>query len=470
MAANLYGHSGTVKAERLKINFPCEFAWRSLYQNVYENDRDLGLCTTSGLAFGEPQRNAKFQFSLNYFRKKSFSQNLIDNQSPLYLAKFQSQSHVYNTLVPVVPPAVWWYKCCGFDSPWRCVRISQDNEIVLAFLVKTWYVYDPKFSVWQVLLECYWYLPGIDLRIFRFLAWHDYHLATLYVFWHSFYVRSMPAILARCRIFWWNTMSCCVPGRINPAKVTSSKSVATSCILRFFSDVLLMYNTFVMMVLRALTADATDWRVAEFSTRGIEGARWATEAAGEATEAVGGATSGGVMEAAEGATSGGVMETAGGGATKTTRATETTREIPFLTGNPETIAVLSIKTILFDILDFWCQLVMIRFVITFSKRRMFGSFMKISACWLLHRLITFNKICWEKRPVKPRPNLRTSFCRRDLKNTQPNLKVGLGIWEFCTICRRLISKIRFPHPTSVADAICRTRFDLRDSKRRALDN
>jgi len=50
------------------------------------------------------------------------------------------------------------------------------------------------------------------------------------------------------------------------------------------------------------------------------------------------------------------------------------------------------------------------------------------------------------------------------------LKVGLGIWEFCAISRRPISKIRFPHPISVADAICGTRFDLRDSKRRALEN
>ena len=86
--------------------------------------------------------------------------------------------------------------------------------------------------------------------------------------------------------------------------------------------------------------------------------------------------------------------------------------------------VLSIKTIFFDILDFWCQLVMIRFVKTLSKRRMFVSFMKISACWLLHRLIKFNKVCWEKRPAKPRPNLRTSLCRRDLKNTQPHLKTN----------------------------------------------
>ena len=34
----------------------------------------------------------------------------------------------------------------------------------------------------------------------------------------------------------------------------------------------------------------------------------------------------------------------------------------------------------------------------------------------------------------------------------------------------IISKIRFPHPISVADAICGSRFDLRDSKRRALEN
>jgi len=83
--------------------------------------------------------------------------------------------------------------------------------------------------------------------------------------------------------------------------------------------------------------------------------------------------------------------------------------------------VLSNKTILFDMFDFWCQLVVIRFVKTLSKRRMFVSSMKISACWLLHRLTKFNKICWEKRPTKTRPNLGTSFCRRDLKNTQPHL-------------------------------------------------
>ena len=68
--------------------------------------------------------------------------------------------------------------------------------------------------------------------------------------------------------------------------------------------------------------------------------------------------------------------------------------------------VLSIKTILFDILDFWCQLEEIQFVKTLSKRRMFVSFMKISACRLLHRLIKFNKICWEKRPAHCPPTAK----------------------------------------------------------------
>jgi len=58
--------------------------------------------------------------------------------------------------------------------------------------------------------------------------------------------------------------------------------------------------------------------------------------------------------------------------------------------------VLSNKTILFDILDFWCQLVVIRFVKTLSKRLMFVSFMKISACWLLHRLIKIQQNLWRK--------------------------------------------------------------------------
>ena len=89
--------------------------------------------------------------------------------------------------------------------------------------------------------------------------------------------------------------------------------------------------------------------------------------------------------------------------------------------------VLSIKTILFDILDFWCQLVVIRFVKTRSKRRMFVSFMKISACWFLHCLIKFNKFFWEKRPAKLRPNLQTSFSRRDLKNTQPHLNSKISL-------------------------------------------
>jgi len=55
-------------------------------------------------------------------------------------------------------------------------------------------------------------------------------------------------------------------------------------------------------------------------------------------------------------------------------------------------------------------------------------------------------------------------------NLRVFIKVGFGIFDFCTHSRRLISKNRFPHPVSVADAICGTRFDLRDSKCRALEN
>ena len=48
--------------------------------------------------------------------------------------------------------------------------------------------------------------------------------------------------------------------------------------------------------------------------------------------------------------------------------------------------------------------------------------------------------------------------------------MGFGIFDFCTHSRRLISKNWFPRPIWVAEAICGTRFDLRDSKRRALEN
>jgi len=45
-------------------------------------DRDLGLCTTSGLAFGEPQRNDKFRFFMRrntfFFRKSPLRCNAVD--------------------------------------------------------------------------------------------------------------------------------------------------------------------------------------------------------------------------------------------------------------------------------------------------------------------------------------------------------------------------------------------------------
>ena len=66
--------------------------------------------------------------------------------------------------------------------------------------------------------------------------------------------------------------------------------------------------------------------------------------------------------------------------------------------------------------------------------------------------------------------IRTGWGSMVFFNLKVLFKVGLGIFDFCTHSRRLISKNRFPHPISVADAICGTRFDLRDSKRRALEN
>jgi len=41
--------------------------------------------------------------------------------------------------------------------------------------------------------------------------------------------------------------------------------------------------------------------------------------------------------------------------------------------------------------------------------------------------------------------------------------MGLGIFDFCAISRRPISKTWYPHPISVAVTIYGTRFDLRDS-------
>ena len=85
---------------------------------------------------------------------------------------------------------------------------------------------------------------------------------------------------------------------------------------------------------------------------------------------------------------------------------------------------------------------------------------------IYRRIISFS----QQKIDEMRCKLDSTENPRSLRNTQPHLKVGLGIWEFCAISRRLISKIRFPHPISVADAICGTCFDLRDSKRRALEN
>ena len=59
-------------------------------------DRDLGLCTTSGLAFGEPQRNDKFRFFLRrntFFFRKSPLRCGSPNASPevVHRPRYQSR-------------------------------------------------------------------------------------------------------------------------------------------------------------------------------------------------------------------------------------------------------------------------------------------------------------------------------------------------------------------------------------------
>ena len=73
--------------------------------------------------------------------------------------------------------------------------------------------------------------------------------------------------------------------------------------------------------------------------------------------------------------------------------------------------------------------------------------------------------CWQVRTNKC---VRTNICKTSVFVF--SVKVGLGKGDFCAMSRRLISKIRFRNPISVAVTIYGTRFDLRDSKRRALEN
>jgi len=92
-----------------------------------------------------------------------------------------------------------------------------------------------------------------------------------------------------------------------------------------------------------------------------------------------------------------------------------------------TYNLLSIKTILFDILDLWCKIEEIRFV---------KSFFETSHVCFIHDnfsvLITTpldqiqQNLLWkETEAAKPRTNLRRSFWRRDLKKTQLHLKLAL---------------------------------------------
>ena len=80
---------GTVKAERsMRI---CYMSWISKCRA----DWDLGLWTTSGLAFGKPQRNGKIRFVLRrntFFSRKSPLRSGSPNASPDVVHRPRSQS------------------------------------------------------------------------------------------------------------------------------------------------------------------------------------------------------------------------------------------------------------------------------------------------------------------------------------------------------------------------------------------
>ena len=76
-------------------------------------DRDLGLCTTSGLAFGEPQRNDKFRFFLRrntFFSRKSPLRCGSPNVSPEVVHSPRSQS-----------PLTFWYWEHIANSPGKII-------------------------------------------------------------------------------------------------------------------------------------------------------------------------------------------------------------------------------------------------------------------------------------------------------------------------------------------------------------
>ena len=118
------------------------------------------------------------------FSKRIVFAKLIDNQSPLYLTKFQSQYQGCNTLVPQ-----WYHRLFNHtkvvdlnlcDGMLYFLTLSACWWQYFWLFVKTWYLHDPKTLVWRVLLEIFWLLRGIDVRTLKIWIRHDYHLATLY--------------------------------------------------------------------------------------------------------------------------------------------------------------------------------------------------------------------------------------------------------------------------------------------------
>ena len=75
-----------------------------------------------------------FSKNRNNFRRESFSPNLIDNQSSLWITKFQFRNATsQHTGTIVVLPVDIRYKGCGFESPWHSGIIPQDVKNNLDF-------------------------------------------------------------------------------------------------------------------------------------------------------------------------------------------------------------------------------------------------------------------------------------------------------------------------------------------------
>jgi len=87
----------------------------------------------------------------------------------------------------VVPPAVWWYKSCEFDSPWWCITIPQVIKNILDFFSKHDICMTPKFQCEESCCRIFGSSQESTCGPFgfenvRITTWRHC------IFWHSFYV------------------------------------------------------------------------------------------------------------------------------------------------------------------------------------------------------------------------------------------------------------------------------------------